>query len=119
MASWAASTEAAGPAAAATLRCLQRAGELMYVPEGWHHATLNHGETLAVARQSQVGRSEWLRLRLLAKQLTAAQARARGGGTSPVISSAEDARCGSGAVGKGALIDSRAAARRPGRRRRR
>ena len=21
-------------------------GELLYVPEGWHHATLNYGETL-------------------------------------------------------------------------
>jgi hypothetical protein len=49
---------------------VQRAGELVFVPEGWHHATLNYGDTLAVAQQSRVGATSWLRLRLLAKQLS-------------------------------------------------
>jgi len=49
-------------------------GELLYVPEGWHHATLNYGETLAVAQQARIGRSEWLRLRLLGTQLANARA---------------------------------------------
>jgi tetratricopeptide (TPR) repeat protein len=54
--------------------CVQRAGEILYVPEGWHHATLNYGETLAVAQQARVGRSEWYRLRLLGTQLANAKA---------------------------------------------
>ena len=56
------------------VECVQRAGELLYVPEGWHHATLNYGETLAVAQQARIGRSEWLRLRLLGTQLANARA---------------------------------------------
>jgi hypothetical protein len=51
------------------LECLQRPGEMLYVPESWHHATLNYGDTLAVAQQSRVGSSQWLRLRLLGTQL--------------------------------------------------
>ncbi len=68
------------PAAAGTesgskmLECVQRPGELLYVPEGWHHATLNYGETLAVAQQARIGRSEWYRLRLLGTQLATAKA---------------------------------------------
>ena len=31
----------------------QRAGEVLFLPEGWHHATLNSGETLAVAAQAR------------------------------------------------------------------
>jgi|EP01044_Picomonas_judraskeda_P010727 tetratricopeptide (TPR) repeat protein len=68
------------PAAAGTesgsemLECIQRPGEILYVPEGWYHATLNYGETLAVAQQARVGRSEWYRLRLLGTQLANAKA---------------------------------------------
>ena len=67
------------PAAAGTesgnemLECIQRPGEILYVPEGWYHATLNYGETLAVAQQARVGRSEWYRLRLLGTQLANAK----------------------------------------------
>eukprot|EP01043_Picozoa_sp_COSAG02_P066047 COSAG02_NODE_10153_length_2007_cov_53.860063_1_plen_498_part_10 len=56
------------------LECVQRPGEVLYVPEGWHHATLNYGETLAVAQQARIGRSEWYRLRLLGTQLANAKA---------------------------------------------
>jgi hypothetical protein len=38
------------------LHCSQPAGSLLYVPEGWHHGTLNEGETLAVARQDRMAR---------------------------------------------------------------
>ena len=82
MESWAA-RRASGegePAAAGSesgselIECVQRAGELLYLPEGWHHATLNYGETLAVAQQARVGSSEWYRLRLLGTQLANAKA---------------------------------------------
>lgn len=51
------------------IECIQKPGDILYVPEGWHHATLNYGETLAVAQQARVGLSEWYRLRLLGTQL--------------------------------------------------
>ena len=56
------------------IECVQRTGELLYVPEGWYHATLNYGETLAVAQQARIGSSEWYRLRLLGTQLANAKA---------------------------------------------
>lgn len=31
--------------------CLQRAGDVVYLPAGWKHATLNVGETLAIGEQ--------------------------------------------------------------------
>ena len=31
--------------------CLQRAGDVVYLPAGWKHATLNVGETIAVGEQ--------------------------------------------------------------------
>jgi hypothetical protein len=34
------------------IECVQRANEVMYIPESWHHATINIGETVAVAGQS-------------------------------------------------------------------
>jgi len=37
--------------AARPLECIQREGELLYVPEGWYHATVNLGDTVAVASQ--------------------------------------------------------------------
>jgi hypothetical protein len=33
------------------LECVQLEGELLYVPEGWYHATVNLGDTVAVASQ--------------------------------------------------------------------
>lgn len=82
MASWAArrSRGDGEPGAAGSdsgselIECVQRAGELLYVPEGWYHATLNYGETLAVAQQARIGSSEWYRLRLLGTQLANAKA---------------------------------------------
>ena len=35
----------------APLECEQRAGQLIYIPEGWWHATLNVVETIGIARQ--------------------------------------------------------------------
>ena len=37
------------------LQCTQKAGELLFVPQGWAHATLNMGEAIAVGQQL-----EWL-----------------------------------------------------------
>ena len=34
------------------LECVQRAGETLYLPSGWKHATLNIGETIGVGGQS-------------------------------------------------------------------
>ena len=35
----------------AALRCVQHAGELIYVPSGWGHAVVNHGDSLALAAE--------------------------------------------------------------------
>ena len=35
----------------APIVCLQRAGDLLYLPAAWHHATFNIGETVAIAGQ--------------------------------------------------------------------
>lgn len=32
---------------------MQRAGDVLYVPEGWFHATLNLGETASLASQAK------------------------------------------------------------------
>jgi hypothetical protein len=39
------------PAARGFVECVQRRGELLYVPEGFFHGTVNLGDTLAVAGQ--------------------------------------------------------------------
>jgi hypothetical protein len=39
------------PPAARPLECVQRAGEVLFIPRNWFHATLNMGETVAVAQQ--------------------------------------------------------------------
>ena len=52
--------------------CVQESGDIMYVPEGWYHATLNVGETLAVGGQEQ-----WPKERRLAAARAAFE---RGGG---------------------------------------
>jgi oxalate decarboxylase/phosphoglucose isomerase-like protein (cupin superfamily) len=33
--------------------CFQLAGDIVYIPEGWYHATINCGQTIAVASQIQ------------------------------------------------------------------
>ena len=38
--------------------CLQRAGDVFYLPPGWKHATLNVGETVAVGGQLGYGAAE-------------------------------------------------------------
>ena len=65
----------------------QRAGEVLFLPEGWHHATLNSGETLAVAAQARVPRSPLLRaqevshsMRVAVRGAEAAAAAGGGGG---------------------------------------
>ena len=35
------------------LECVQRAGDVIYVPEGWYHATVNLGDTAAIARRTE------------------------------------------------------------------
>lgn len=35
------------------LECVQRGGEILYLPEGYYHATLNLGDTIAVALQKK------------------------------------------------------------------
>ena len=35
------------------ISCVQEAGEIMYVPEAWNHATINIGNTIALAQQRQ------------------------------------------------------------------
>lgn len=35
------------------LECTQHAGQLIYIPEGWYHSTVNLVETIGVARQIQ------------------------------------------------------------------
>ena len=34
------------------LECVQGPGDVLYIPDGWEHATLNLGETVSMARQS-------------------------------------------------------------------
>jgi tetratricopeptide (TPR) repeat protein len=72
MATWAGSDAAQSVPEA--VECVQMPGELLFVPESWHHATLNYGETVAVAQQSRVGSSLWLQLRLLGTQLVQSRA---------------------------------------------
>ena len=71
MASWAGNLPGAGPddTVQQPLKCLQRSGELMYIPEGWHHATLNFGDTLAVAQQSRVAADRYLQMHILGSRL--------------------------------------------------
>jgi len=33
------------------MECVQRPGELIYIPEGWNHGTINIGQSLAIAAQ--------------------------------------------------------------------
>ena len=33
------------------LECNQQAGDILYVPSGWHHATINVGDTAGIALQ--------------------------------------------------------------------
>ena len=35
------------------MECVQRAGDVIYVPEGWYHATVNLGDTGAIARRTE------------------------------------------------------------------
>jgi oxalate decarboxylase/phosphoglucose isomerase-like protein (cupin superfamily) len=35
------------------LECVQNPGEFMFFPEGWHHATVNFGDTIGVTFESQ------------------------------------------------------------------
>lgn len=35
------------------LECVQQAGDVVYVPEGWYHATVNLGDTGAIARRPE------------------------------------------------------------------
>ena len=41
--------------------CLQAPGDVLYVPRGWTHATLNVGEALAVGAQAQWPAADRLR----------------------------------------------------------
>jgi hypothetical protein len=43
------------------LQCSQRAGEVMYLPPGWKHLTLNIGETVGVGGQAIYGADQRLR----------------------------------------------------------
>ena len=64
------------------VQCVQRAGELMYVPEGWWHATMNNGDTLAVALQTCV-LSLALRTQLRSAQLASLDRTAQEHGAGP------------------------------------
>ena len=46
----------------APLECLQEAGDIVYIPEGWFHATSNLGETIGVAAQRLQPRLKFLQL---------------------------------------------------------
>ena len=35
------------------MECVQRPGDIIYVPEGWYHATVNLGDTGAIARRTE------------------------------------------------------------------
>ena len=35
------------------LECIQHAGDVIYVPEGWYHATVNLGDTAAIASRTE------------------------------------------------------------------
>ena len=51
------------PGSNSSVRCLQRAGELLFIPEGWSHATLNFGDAIGLSLQAIGGyRSEAQRL---------------------------------------------------------
>jgi len=65
--------EAPVAAVAGSVQCVQLPGEFLYVPEGWSHAVLNLGETVAVAQQQKVPHGEYFRRRLLAQQLASAR----------------------------------------------
>lgn len=39
--------------ATAPLECMQNEGDIMYVPEGWYHATINIGDTHSIAQRTE------------------------------------------------------------------
>lgn len=41
------------------LECVQNAGEIMYIPDFWHHSTMNIGETVAVGFEKHPGQKNW------------------------------------------------------------
>jgi len=57
------------------LECTQQPGDVIFVPEGWWHATLNLGEVLAVAQLSSTAHTD--------ADLTTAQAAPATGGAPP------------------------------------
>ena len=46
-------------AAISVQECIQRAGEAIYIPAGWHHAVVNIGETVALAVQKSGPGGAW------------------------------------------------------------
>ena len=50
---WLAEAAVALPPEEQPMSCVQEAGEIMYVPEAWNHATINIGNTIALAQQRQ------------------------------------------------------------------
>jgi Cupin-like domain len=46
------STTTASPEGYRPLECVQEAGDLLYLPRGWSHMTLNIGETIAIGGQA-------------------------------------------------------------------
>ena len=47
------------PGSNLTIKCFQRAGELLFIPEGWSHATINYGDAVGLSLQATGGfRSE-------------------------------------------------------------
>jgi len=37
----------------AWLECVQQAGDVLYIPQGWYHGVVNLGETLAIGKQTE------------------------------------------------------------------
>jgi len=58
---------------ARAIRCTQAPGDVLYIPEGWFHGTLNEGHTLALALQARIPRSAVGRARYLARGVASQQ----------------------------------------------
>lgn len=59
-------------AARKPLECIQHPGQVMYIPEGWHHAHMNVGEAVAVVHRSKIAQKQEIQFRSFARERRAA-----------------------------------------------
>jgi hypothetical protein len=54
------------------LECIQHPGQVMYIPEGWHHASMSIGESVAVVHRSRTSRAQEIQFRSFVREKRAA-----------------------------------------------